>query len=184
MKQTVIILISLAFVVGGCNEVATKKQPTMVTIDSINEQSENNSKFGENENKQIFYRVLNNTVYTYQKFIIENRELVMDFMDMDSYGYHILSIKEQGDTIITMTFDKEFNPWDYIEKGQLKLVDSYLPNAPKTMTLHKDRSTFIWKIFINKDNEPYKFLILDSINIKESGYFLDTVNHWLDDVEF
>jgi len=183
MKKLIIFLIVAAVVSSGCGN----RQPKVENENAIeisHENGNNNHEFDNGRNKQVFYRILDNTVYTYQKFIIENRELVLNCMDMDFYGYHISNIKEQGDTIITMTFDKVIGDvYDYIEEGKLNLYDSPLPNPIKKMTLHKDRNTFIWKIFENDKNKPYKFLVIDSIDVAKSEYILDTVNHWLDDVE-
>ncbi|MCL2097386.1 MAG: hypothetical protein FWH23_01325 [Bacteroidales bacterium] len=183
MRKIAIILIVLALIASSCGNRQSKTVNDNA-VEISHENDNNTHELDNGRNKQIFYRILDNTIYTYQKFVIENRELVLNCLDMDFYGYHISNIKEQGDTIITMTFDKIIGDvYDYIEERRLILYDSPLPNPIKKMTLHKDRSTFIWKIFENENNKPYKFLVIDSIDVEKSGYILDTVNHWLDDIE-
>lgn len=61
------------------------------------------------EKKTVFYGILDDTVYTYQKCYILDSIMVLNYLDMEPYGYHIFSINSQGDSIIDMTFDKEID---------------------------------------------------------------------------
>jgi len=131
---------------------------------------------------RVFYRFFKDEVLTYQRFSIVNNKIVLDYLDMDFYGYHISHIDHQGDSVIRMTFDKEINLLDY-DDGKLVLFDSYLPNAPRNMNMLKNTRSHVWEIYINDDTTPYKFLVIDSLDLKKAGYKVDTVNYWLYDVE-
>lgn len=134
----------------------------------------------EHEDKRIFYRILDTTVYTYQKFYILNNEIVLNCLDMENYGYHITKINKQGDSIIDMYLDKELDILKY-NKGQIVLYDSYLPNSIQNISLCKHKGSHIWKVIMN--GVLYKFSVIDSLDINKTSYQIDTVNYWLRDVE-
>lgn len=128
----------------------------------------------------IFYGVLDSTIYTYQKFYIVDNQIALNYLDMEPYGYYISSINRQGDSIIDMSFDKEIDLLQY-EMGNIMQYTNVAPNATKRLMLKRNGHSHSWQMFIN--GELYKYLVVDSLDLYKSGFAVDTINHWLDDVE-
>jgi hypothetical protein len=56
------------------------------------------------------------------------------------------------------------------------------PYRHTTHLIRKDK--YVWEAFFNNNfKEPYKYELIDSLDMYRSGYVIDTVNHWLDEVE-
>lgn len=132
------------------------------------------------EEKSVFYGILDDTVYTYQKFYILDSKMALNYLDMESYGYHIFSINYQGDSMIEMAFDKEVDLLQYKMSKSVKYYNGG-PNTVKKMLFRKVKYSNTWEILM--DGELYKYSVIDSLDIGRSGLVVDTVNHWLDDVE-
>lgn len=130
--------------------------------------------------KRTFYVVgENDTVLTYQKFVIEKQEFVFDRLDMEWYANHLSTYHEEGDSLIELYFDKVINTDEY-ERGNIVLYEEATPIVKKSV-LRKNRHSHIWERW--DDGELYKYRLIDSLDIQKSGYPVDTVNHWLDDAE-
>lgn len=132
------------------------------------------------EERTVFYGILDDTVYTYQKFYILDSTKALNYLDMESYGYHIFSVNYQGDSMIEMVFDKEI---DILQYKMSKIVKYYNggPNSVKKMLFRRVESSNTWEILM--DGELYKYSVIDSLDVGKSKFVVDTVNHWLDDVE-
>lgn len=128
----------------------------------------------------IFYGVLDSTIYTYQKFYIVDNQIALNYLDMEPYGYYISSINRQGDSIIDMSFDKEIDLLQY-GMGNIMQYTNVAPNATKRLMLKRNGHSHSWQMLIN--GELYKYLVVDSLDLYKSGFAVDTINHWLDDVE-
>lgn len=137
-------------------------------------------KMAEGKERVVFYAILDSTIYTYQKFYIIDSQIVLNYLDMEPYGYHISSIKQQGDSIIEMIFDKEVDLLQY-EMGKIVQYINVAPNATKRLMLKRNKSSCSWQIFVNGD--LYKYLVVDSLDLYKYSFAVDTINHWLDDVE-
>jgi hypothetical protein len=127
---------------------------------------------------KTFYRILRDKVFTCQEFKIIDNEIVLNYLDMEWYGYHISAMDNQGDSIMRMSIDKEVDILEY-DKGNLKLYGSDLPNSPKNILLRKNNQTHQWDIYM--DDALYKYTIIDSLDLQKSGYAVDTVNYWLEE---
>lgn len=128
----------------------------------------------------IFYGVVDSTIYTYQKFYIVDNQIALNYLDMEPYGYYISSINRQGDSIIDISFDKEIDMLQY-EMGNIMQYTNVAPNATKRLILKRNGHSCSWQMLIN--GELYKYLVVDSLDLYKSGFAVDTINHWLDDVE-
>lgn len=130
--------------------------------------------------KKTFYVIgENDTVLTYQKFVIEKQGFVFDRLDMEWYANHLSTYHEEGDSLIELCFDKVINEDGY-ERGNIVLYEETAPIVKKSV-LRKNRHSLIWERW--DDGELYKYRLIDSLDIQKSGYPVDTINHWMDDAE-
>ena len=133
-----------------------------------------------NKEKRTFYAIgENDTVLTFQIFVIEKNEFVFDELDMEWYANHLSNIYEEGDSLIELYFDKVINTDEY-KRGNIVFYEEATPIIKKTV-LRKNSHSAIWERW--DDDESYKYRLIDSLDIQRSGYAVDTVNHWLDDVD-
>ena len=125
--------------------------------------------------QQIFYPIFSDTIYIYRRFCIINNELVLNYLDMESDGYQ--GVIEREDSLINITVHKRLSLSDY-DEGEIVLYDFGDSYAPKTISLIKDKKSYVWKILM--DGKPYKFdAVVDSLDMHKSKYYIDTTNYWL-----
>jgi uncharacterized protein YcfL len=171
MKKTILHILSLGLLVSCVSNnnqkqnASIKDSTSVKSIQHDNLLFTNDTKTDNKENARIFYRILEDTVYTYQIYKIIENKLVENELDMDYYTFHISKITIKPDTII-MIFDITG-----IDKGE----NFFIINTTHLIKNNK----YYWKVFFNENFEkPYKYDLIDSLDIKKSGYFVDYDSHW------
>jgi hypothetical protein len=125
--------------------------------------------FQTNINK-TFYRILDNVVYTYQIYKIVDSEKVLDYLDMEWVEYKIDNVNIGTDTIKII-----FKTVENVEDGFFIIHNTNLIL----------RKNYMWNVYFNDDfDNPYKYTLIDSLDLLKSDYAIDTLNHWLDEVEY
>jgi hypothetical protein len=171
MKKTILHILALGLIVSCVGNNKQKQKASIVdsiSVESIQQDnllSTNDKKTDNKENVRIFYRILEDIVYTYQTYKIIENEIIENELDMDYYTFHISKITIKPDTII-MIFDiTDIN----------REEDFFIINTTHLIKNNK----YYWKVFFNENfEEPYKYDLIDSLDIQKSGYFVDYDSHW------
>lgn len=126
-----------------------------------------NAKHFDSKCTRVFYSITNDTIYIYHTYKIIDNTIVENELDMDYYTYHISEINVTNDTIAMSFNTSDFN----YEEDFFVISKTHLIRDKK----------YQWKVFFNNNfNEPYKYTLIDSMDIVKSGYFVDKTNYWLE----